>query len=224
MALTVKTPYIPDWEVEEAVKFCKEHNINHRLIQLGIPQEILRNPSDRCNLCKRKVFTTLKLEANREGYENLFDGTNADDTLDYRPGLRALAEIGVKSPLLEAGLKNKEIRTLSAYFNLSTAVKPAYACLLTRLPYNYDVKDTELERIEKAELFLMSLGYKASRVRNHGNLARIELNRNETAGFLSSGASIKVTEYFREIGYEFITLDIEGYRTGSFNNTIENNK
>lgn len=222
LAMTVKTPYIPDWEVEEAVNFCKENNINHRLIQLGIPKEIISNPSDRCYLCKRKVFSTLKLEAVREGYEFLYDGTNADDTLDYRPGLKALKELEVKSPLMESGLRKEEIRTLSAGFNLPTAGKPAYACLLTRLPYNYEVKDTELERIEKAELFLMSLGYKASRVRNHGNLARIELNRNDIAGFISSEASIKVSAYFREIGYEFTTIDIDGYRTGSFNTTIEN--
>ena len=221
MAMTVKTPYIPEWEVEEAKRFCKDYAIKHRIINLAIAEEIINNPSDRCYLCKKKVFSTIISEARKEGFTNILDGTNSDDTLDFRPGLKALNELEVKSPLLKNGLKKDEIRSLSRRFGLPTAEKPAYACLLTRLPYNYEIKNHELERIEKAEVYLMSLGFKVSRVRNHGNLARIEIKREDIPDFFNSGAAGKVKDYFNKIGYAYVTVDIEGYRTGSFNITIK---
>ncbi len=220
LALTVKTPYIPDREVEEACSFCEKLDIKHRIIHLEIVKEILNNPGNRCYLCKKYVFSAMRSEAASEGMIHLLDGTNADDAKDYRPGMDALRELQVGSPLLESGLTKNDIRTLSRMLGLVTADKPAYACLLTRLPYNYEVKTEELHRIEQAEIFLDSLGYRSSRVRNHGNMARIELDRNSIRDFINTGVTDKIVRYFKSLGYEFVALDLEGYRTGSFNTTI----
>lgn len=220
LALTVKTPYIPDKELEEASSFCEKYDIKHRIIHLEIVKEILNNPGNRCYLCKKYIFSVMKSEAACEGTIHLLDGTNADDAKDYRPGMAALRELQVGSPLLEAGLTKNDIRTLSRMHGLVTADKPAYACLLTRLPYNYEVKTEELNRIEKAEVFLDSLGYGSSRVRNHGSMARIELERNKIRDFINTGMADKIVRYFKSLGYEFVALDLEGYRTGSFNTTI----
>lgn len=216
LAFTVKTPYIPDWEIEEAIEFCKKNNIRHRVIQAGILPEIRHNPENRCYLCKKYVFSMLKEEAAKEGLGVVLDGSNADDTGVYRPGLLALQELGIRSPLLENGITKSEVRYFSALLGLPTADKPSYACLLTRLPYNYEVRTTELERIEKAERYLASLGFAASRVRNHGTIARIELDKSKLADFINSHAIDGLVAYFRQLGYEYITIDLEGYRSGSF--------
>jgi uncharacterized protein len=220
LALTVKTPYIPDWELDEAIAYCKENGIKHRIINAEIIPEIIYNPENRCYLCKRFVFTVLKKEAQLEGFNHLLDGTNADDSGVYRPGLAALRELGIKSPLLENGITKTEVRHFSAEMGLPTAEKPSYACLLTRLPYNYEVKPNELRRVEKAELYLSSLGFGASRVRNHGNIARIELEKDRIAEFVSSREATKLVSYFHELGYEFVTIDLEGYRSGSFDKSF----
>jgi uncharacterized protein len=216
LAFTIKTPYIPDWEIEEAIVFCRENGIDHRILNEGIIPEIQQNPENRCYLCKRFIFSMLKKEALREGFTCLLDGSNADDSGVYRPGMAALKELEIKSPLLENGITKAEVRHFSKMLGLPTSEKPSYACLLTRLPYNYNFKTEELERIEKAERFLASLGYSASRVRNHGNIARIELERNRIAEFINSPSAEKLLTYFRDLGYEFVTVDIEGYRTGSY--------
>jgi uncharacterized protein len=221
LALTVKTPYIPDNELTEAVDFCTEHGIKHRIIHMDIMKEILNNPPNRCYLCKKHLFAAMKSEAAKSAIQHLLDGTNADDIGDYRPGMVALQELHIRSPLLENKLTKENIRDLSRKLGLVTADKPAYACLLTRLPYDYEVKTDELRRIEKAELYLDSLGYRFARVRNHGGIARIELESKSIRDFNHTGDSDKIVRYFKSLGYEFVTLDLEGYRTGSFNNTIK---
>jgi uncharacterized protein len=220
LALTVKTPYIPDWELEEAITFCKENRIRHHIVYADILPEIINNPENRCYLCKRYVFATLKKAAQQEGFNHLLDGTNADDSGVYRPGLAALRELGIKSPLLENGITKPEVRHFSAKLGLQTAEKPSYACLLTRLPYNYEVKTEELHRIEKAERYLASIGLGASRVRNHGNIARIEMEKEKIPEFMSSEESVKIVSYFHDLGYEFVTIDMEGYRSGSFDKRL----
>jgi uncharacterized protein len=220
LALTVKTPYIPDRELEEAKAYCKANNIRHRVIYGDIIPEIMHNPENRCYLCKRHIFTILKETAHQEGFYHLLDGTNADDSGVYRPGLTALHELGIKSPLLENGITKKEVRYFSAKLGLATAEKPSYACLLTRLPYNYEVKTEELLRVEKAELYLASLGFGASRVRNHGYIARIELEKDRIAEFVSSAVANNVASNFHKLGYEFVTIDLEGYRSGSFDKSL----
>jgi uncharacterized protein len=217
LAITIKTPYIPDWELEEAIGFCREYHIRHKIIQAGIISEILNNPENRCYLCKKYVFSSFKEEAADEGFTNVLDGTNADDPGDFRPGLQALQELEVISPLLRTGITKEEVRQLSGKLGLPTADKPSYACLLTRLPHDYQVKPEELLRIEKAERFLISLGFGGSRVRNHGTIARIELGKGQIQEFIKKNLSLEIVPFFKSLGYEFITLDLEGYRTGSFN-------
>jgi len=218
LALTVKTPYIPGWEADEALAFCKSERINHRFVPADIIPEIISNPVNRCYLCKKNIFTLLASEAAQLGFEHLADGTNADDSVVLRPGMKALQELGILSPLHELGITKKEIRKHSAKMGLPTADKPSYACLLTRLPYNYPVKIEELVRVEKAERFMASLGYPNSRVRNHSDLARIEVERQYIGEFVQKAEASGVMAYFHELGYRHITIDLEGYRSGSFDN------
>jgi uncharacterized protein len=222
IALSVKTPYIPDWEMQEAISFCKENNIKHYILRESIIEGILNNPENRCYLCKSHLFNALKNEALKYGYKSIADGTNADDTGAYRPGLAALKEHGIKSPLLDAGITKKEVRELSRLMGLKTAEKPSYACLLTRLPYNYRIDIKELERIEKAERFMASIGFADSRVRNHHEIARIELQPARMTEFIHTSKDAGLTDFFHTIGYRFITVDLEGYRSGSFDEGIKN--
>jgi uncharacterized protein len=221
LALTVKTPYIPDWEIEEATSFCREHAIRHKIIEIPFPEIIRGNPEDRCYKCKRQLFERLMEEAAACGIETIMEGTNADDMEDYRPGYRALRELKIVSPLLESGLTKADIRALSKSFGLPTWDKPAYACLLTRLPYNQPVDDNTLSQIEKAELFLIRAGYRAVRVRVQDNTARIEMDGELMPRFITSGFYIKTAAYIKSLGFRFISLDLEGYRKGSFNSTLE---
>ncbi len=217
VAYTVKTPYVPDRELEEAIAFCRDRRIPHRIISMGIPPAVIRNPENRCYLCKKHLFSRIKEEASREGILHVLDGSNADDSADYRPGMPALTELGIGSPLLENKLSKAEIREFSRERGLPTAEKPAYACLLTRLPHGRHIRRKDLVRTEKAESYLISLGYDGCRVRNHEDLARIELPADMVNPFFRSDHYLQVAAYFRTIGYRFITLDLEGYRTGSYN-------
>jgi len=217
IALTVKTDYIPDWEVREASGFASSIGVSHRIIPMEIPETILNNPPERCYLCKKILFGKLLDTARSLGFSNLAEGTNTDDMSDYRPGIRALQELGISSPLLEAGLTKDEIRRLSDMLHLPTAFKPAYACLLTRIPYHTPVTPSVLRQIEKAEVFLHSLGFKTARVRHHGNVARIEVPRNQIGSLIRPDISAKITSYFKSIGYLYIAVDLEGYRMGSLN-------
>lgn len=217
LALTVRAPYIANWEIDEAVELCKNLGISHQIVDAGIPDEIKKNPTDRCYLCKRKIFSTLIEKAGSHGIVHILDGTNHDDPSDHRPGLRALKELGIVSPLLETGITKADIRKFSKQLGLPTWDKPPYACLLTRLPHGVEVKPEELTRIEVAEKFLMDLGYRAIRVRAHGNLARIETDIEVLQELSSSDIANQIVAKLREIGFEYVTLDLEGYRTGSFN-------
>jgi len=221
LALTVKTPYIPDWEIEEAASFCQEHTIRHEVIELPFPLIIRGNPEDRCYKCKRQLFERLLEEAAARSIDTVMEGTNADDMDDYRPGFKALRELKIISPLLESGLSKAAVRAISKSIGLATWDKPAYACLLTRLPYNQPVDDDTLARIEKAELFLIRSGYRAVRVRVQDNTVRIEMDGELMPRFITSGFYIKTSAYLKSLGFRFISLDLEGYRKGSFNSTLE---
>jgi pyridinium-3,5-biscarboxylic acid mononucleotide sulfurtransferase len=216
LAYTVKTPYIPDREINDAIAYCTENNIRHKVIHATIIPDILRNPMNRCYLCKKYLFSMLKDEARKDGFFNLLDGTNHDDETAHRPGFAALKELGIKSPLLENGISKAEVRSFSASLGLPTADKPSYACLLTRIPYNTELKSHVLNRVEKAEDYLISIGYGASRVRDHGNIARIEIEKERISEFISSVSLDQLTSRFHKLGYEYVTIDLEGYRSGSF--------
>ena len=174
IAVTIKTPYIPEWEMEEAKEFCKEKGINHKLIGLPFPEIIRDNPVERCYLCKKSLFSNIISFAGLNGFDTIADGTNADDTGDFRPGLKALAELNIKSPLMEAALTKKEIRELSEKEDLPTWNKPPYACLLTRIPYNTKIHEDILKQIEEAEVFIKDSGFPGTRVRINGYDARLE--------------------------------------------------
>jgi pyridinium-3,5-biscarboxylic acid mononucleotide sulfurtransferase len=217
IAVTVKTPYIPDWEIIEAIDFCKNNNINHKLVELPFPELIRNNPVERCYLCKKSLFTHIISFAGENGYNSVADGTNADDTGDFRPGLKALSELSIKSPLLETGLTKREIRKLSEKDGLPTWNKPPYACLLTRIPYNSVINEDILKKIEEAEVFIREAGYPGTRVRINGEEARLECQPIFLEKIIEKHHRDIIVKKLKEIGFRFISLDLEGYRTGSFN-------
>lgn len=217
LALTVSTPYIPRWEIEEAESFAKTHAIRHKIIEFPFIAQMKDNPKDRCYVCKKHLFAFMLKEAEKEGFPLLADGTNFDDTYDYRPGMQALKELKIISPFLETRTTKAEIRRYSQLLELPTWEKPAYACLLTRIPYGQEIKNGELKKIEQAERYLFSLGFEGCRVRIHGNLARIEIKQTHFEKILNNEVFQQIANQFKEIGFSYVTLDMEGYRMGSFN-------
>ncbi|HBC77147.1 MAG TPA: ATP-dependent sacrificial sulfur transferase LarE [Bacteroidales bacterium] len=215
MGVTIKTPYIPDAELEEALEFAKMYGINHRIINLSFPESVRNNPDDRCYICKKNLFGELMAFAGENGFRYIIDGTNADDTNVYRPGVRALRELGIRSPLHEAGLTKNEIRELLRKESLSIADKPAMACLLTRIPYNTTVTEGMLKMIEQAESFLFSKGFPGARVRIHGDLARIECLPGYFERLIQNHDKEHIISTFKKIGFRYVSLDLEGYRSGS---------
>jgi pyridinium-3,5-biscarboxylic acid mononucleotide sulfurtransferase len=220
LALTLKTAYIPEWEINQAIDFCRSNKIPQIIVHSEILPEITNNPENRCYLCKQHIFTLLKEEAISRGFPIVVDGTNTDDTGVYRPGLAALAELGIKSPFLELGITKSDIRTLSMHLGLATAEKHSNSCLLTRFPYNFEITVDALIRIDHAERYLSSLGFDGCRVRNHGNIARIEIDKKRLAEFVISEENGKLAGYFHKLGFEFITVDLEGYRSGSYDTIL----
>ncbi|MBV7272972.1 ATP-dependent sacrificial sulfur transferase LarE [Clostridium sp. PL3] len=219
MAVTIVSPYIPKWELEEAKEIAKDLNIKHQLIEFhSILGEIKFNPKDRCYLCKKFVFSKIIEFQKEKEFKYVIDGTNLDDTKDYRPGMKALKELSVVSPLLENNITKEDIRRFSKDLGLSTWDKPAYACLLSRIPYNQEIKFEDLRKIENAELYLMELGFKGIRVRSHEDLARIEVQRQDRKKICDEELMDKICEKFKELGFKHITLDLQGYIMGSFNN------
>jgi uncharacterized protein len=217
IALTLKTPYIPQWEIEEAKKTCMGLNVQHFIIEAEIMDAIRHNPENRCYLCKSYVFARFVKEADKHGNYQIVDGTNLDDMKDYRPGMKALKELGIRSPLLESNLSKQDIRKFSKLLGITDWNKPAYACLLTRIPYNTRINEKELSRIEHAELYLHQLGFKESRVRSQDTSARIELNPEHFNRILEKHIRQQIVDEFHRLGFHFIAIDLEGYRTGSMN-------
>jgi len=199
---------------------------------LGIPLQVLeddtlsdelvaRNTPERCYWCKKRTFIRLRELAVREGCTWVGEGSNIDDEGDYRPGLRALRELEIRSPLREAGLTKDEIRSLSRDIGLPTWDRPSYACLASRIPYHIELTATLLEKIGNAEEILFVLGFSRFRVRHHGEVARIEVDRGDLERFMERELREKVVKGLREAGYRFITLDLSGYRTGSMNEGLD---
>ena len=177
LAVTASAEIHPRWEVEEAAGFARKTGVKHKIVRIKALAEpgIAANPPDRCYHCKRFIFSRLLEIARREDIRHVLDGTNADDRSDFRPGERALRELGIESPLRKAGLTKKDIRRLSAALGLPTAGKPSYACLASRFPYHTELEPKALGMVEAAEKFLAGLGFRQSRVRHHGPVARIEV-------------------------------------------------
>ena len=216
LAMTVNSPYIPDWEIEEATALANKLQVRHIIVNAGIAESIRHNPKDRCYLCKTFIFNMLKEVAMSHGFDQVMDGTNAEDSEDDRPGMKALMELKIISPLKDTGFTKKEIRHYSRIKDLPTWEKPAYACLLTRLPYDSEMNIEDLKRIEKSEKFLIDMGIRAVRVRMHENLARIETSPDNIARIFNENLMDKITRQLKRFGFQYVTLDLEGYRTGSY--------
>jgi pyridinium-3,5-biscarboxylic acid mononucleotide sulfurtransferase len=217
IAITIRTPYMPDREIDEAKEFADSHGITHKIIEVDFPEIIRHNPRERCYLCKKTLFSRIAGFASENGYQYILDGTNTDDTGEIRPGLKALKELSVRSPLAEAGLTKKEIRELLLKEDLSIWDKPAMACLLTRIPYETRVSAGMLRMIERAEDFLFEKGYPGTRVRLHGDVARIECMPGYLSKIINDPEREQIVANLKEIGFRYISLDLEGYRTGSMN-------
>lgn len=226
IAVTGKDASVPERELREAKVFCEERGIKHIICTVDpLKEDGYRNNSpDRCYFCKRGIFTEVKRIADENGIEYIAEGSNMDDLGDYRPGLRAAAELGVISPLRQAGMYKSDIRLISKAMGLPTWNKPAYACLASRFVYGEEITEEKLQMIDRAEQFLIELGFFEERVRLHGNIARIEVPPEDIQRIASDEIRNVVYEKFRAIGFLFVTLDLKGYRTGSMNATITQNK
>jgi uncharacterized protein len=221
VAITIRTPYIPSREIDDAVEFTRSFGIKHKIIDIAFPEMIRNNPIDRCYLCKKAIFTDLLSFAKKNNFQFVVDGTNADDTGDFRPGIKALNELGIRSPLLESGLTKKDIRELSREEDLDIWDKPAMACLLTRIPYDTEISQGTLRLVEEAENMLFELGYPGTRVRIHGDLARIECLPGYIEKIIHNPDKEHIISDLKKIGFRYVSLDLEGYRTGSSNPDIK---
>ncbi len=219
MAVTVSTPYMFSSEVDDAGHFCRKAGVTHRILGLGIPVAVLSNPPDRCYLCKTEVMKAVTASARDDGYAFVFDGTNADDLKEYRPGLKALKEAGVRSPLAEAKLTKTEIRAYAREAGLEVSDKPSNACLLTRFPHDTVINTGDLRRTEAAENLVTAAGFPGARVRVHGELVRIELRAGHFERMAITETRVNLSEAIRALGFKYVTIDAEGYRTGSMNKT-----
>ena len=220
LAVTASSETFPSHEREEAERLAREMGIRHRIIEtseLDIP-DFATNPPDRCYHCKRELFSKLKAIAAEEGLSHVADGTNADDLSDYRPGRRAIEELGVRSPLLEVALGKEDIRELSRLLGLTTWDKPAYACLASRFPYGEEITREGLTRVDEAERALRELGFALARVRSHGDVARLEVAPGEIAR--AARERERIARAIRKAGFAYVALDLEGYRTGSMNEAL----
>ena len=222
LAITARSETYPSYEYEDAQKIAREIGVPHMTIdtsELGI-DGFSQNPPNRCYYCKSELFGKLKDIAMQKGYENVADGTNLDDVSEYRPGQEAAKEIGVRSPLKECGLRKADIREISKHLNLSNWDKPSYACMSSRFPYGESITEGKLILVAAAEKYLRSIGLKQFRVRHHDTIARIEVLPEDIPTLLQNDRRIELVKKFKEIGYKYVTIDMEGYRSGSMNEVL----
>lgn len=222
MAITARDAAMPEADVEEAVRYASEIGIRHSVIDIDPLQvDAYRNSApDRCYHCKKYIFGEIRREAEENGISNIAEGSNMDDLGDYRPGARAIEEMGAYSPLREAGLYKSEIRELARELGVPMWDKPAAACLATRFAYGETVTVERLKMVELAEAFLHENGFRQCRVRVHGDLARIEVMPEEIARLAEGGLRETVYSRLKELGFAYIALDMRGYRTGSMNEVL----
>ncbi len=222
LAVTAVSGTMPEKEAERASDFAKETGIEHLIIRTAelSNESFVSNPPDRCFFCKDELFRRLRSIAEERQYRSVFDGSNADDLRDYRPGRRAAELHGVRSPLAECDFSKDEIRAMSRELCLRTWDQPSSPCLSSRFPYGQRITPEGLRRVEKAEEYIRGFGVIEVRVRSHGDLARIEVREEDMHLLLASDHRRKIAGRLRALGYKFISLDLEGYRTGSMNRVL----
>ncbi len=223
IAVTEADASVPERELKETKAFCDEHGIRQIVCRANpLKDEGYRlNTPDRCYFCKHGIFTEVKKIADENNIAYMAEGSNLDDIGDYRPGLRAAAELSVKSPLREAGLTKTDIRMISKALGLPTWSKPSYACLASRFVYGEEITEEKLGMIDQAEQFLIENGFLEERVRMHGNLARIEVPAKDIERLADEEIRESVYKRFKEIGFMYVTLDMMGYRLGSMNEMLK---
>ncbi|HWP48181.1 MAG TPA: ATP-dependent sacrificial sulfur transferase LarE [Candidatus Limnocylindrales bacterium] len=222
LAVTARSVTYPLAELEEAKQLASSLGVRHLIVEskeINVPG-FSNNPPNRCYYCKTELYDILTEIARRENIPYVVDGTNYDDIQDYRPGMKATAEHGVRSPLKEAGLTKEEIRYLSRELGLPTWDKPSFACLSSRFPYGDQITVEKLQRVEAAENFLRQFKFKQLRVRHHDKIARIELTKEDMVRVVTTDIGDKIVAKFKELGYAYVTLDLQGYRTGSMNEVL----
>ncbi len=223
IAITATSSTYPKRELDEARKYAKSMGVKHIIIEseeLDI-EGYAKNPVNRCYYCKKELFSKLRNIAKENDINYVLDGSNLDDTGDYRPGMEAAKELGIVSPLKEAKLTKDDIRIFSREMDLPTWNKPSFACLSSRFPYGNKITSKKLKMVEDAEQFLLDLGFRQVRVRCHDTIARIEVAPEERSKFFDLSLMDKVGNKFREIGFTYVTLDILGYKTGSMNAVLK---
>ncbi|OGH98794.1 MAG: TIGR00268 family protein [Candidatus Melainabacteria bacterium GWF2_32_7] len=222
LIITAKSEFITDNELKEAQELAKHFAFNHTVIDLKVldNSDIRKNNSQRCRYCKELIFSELVKLAKTKGYQYIFDGSNIDDINDYRPGFEAIKKLEIKSPFIEAGFSKADIRETAKDLGLSNWNKPALACLASRIPYETAITKENLYMIEQAESYLKDLGYSGFRVRHHDKIARIELNQDDIEQFISKHRK-EINLKLQKLGYNYVCLDLKGYRTGSLNESIE---
>lgn len=223
LAVTGESPSYPDFQRQDALTVVEQFSIPHEFI---ITEEIhdqnyQANPVNRCYFCKHELFTKLSQLAAERGFAFVCDGNNADDVGDYRPGRQAAKELNVRSPLIEAGLTKAEIRRLSERAGLPVWDRPASACLSSRIPYGMPVTIEKLSVIERGESKLRAFGFQQMRVRHHGEVVRIEIAPDELPKALNMDMAQRIAAAFKQLGFKFVTLDLEGYRTGALNESLK---
>ncbi len=224
-AMTAKSSTFPKRELNAAADFADANGIRHIVFEseeLSIGG-FAQNPRNRCYLCKSELFTKMKSIAKENGFEHVAEGSNMDDLGDYRPGLQAVSELDVKSPLRYAGLTKVEIRQLSKELNLPTWDKPSFACLSSRFVYGEVITQEKLKMVENAEQLLLDKGFRQVRVRIHDKMARIEVNPDEFSKLMDPEKRDSIREQFKNLGFTYVTVDLQGYRTGSMNETLSPN-
>lgn len=223
LALTTTSPTMPQRDRDDAIAMARSLGVRHLVIESN-ELEIAgyaQNPVNRCYLCKHNLFAVCEEQARQLGIETILDGLNLDDLRDYRPGIKAAAEKRIRHPLVEAELTKSEVRELSRWLGLPTWDRPASPCLASRFPYGMEITLEGLRRVERSEQVLHALGFKVVRVRNHGDIARVELEPTDFARILDDAIRHTVDRQLREIGFRFVTVDLRGFRSGSLNEGIK---
>lgn len=223
IAVTGVSQTYPKSELKDAKKYAKYLKIKHLIINTDelSNKEFSNNPINRCYFCKSELFSKLREIARKNNIQYVLDGTNIDDLKDYRPGFKAKKELNVRSPLQEARMTKDDIRRYSKKMNLPSWNKPAYACLSSRFPYGEKITEKKLSKVESAEEYMKKLGFKILRVRHHNNIARIELGKPEIKRIFNGDIINKITNKFKSLGFSYITLDLEGFRSGSMNKEVK---